>query len=167
MSPNRLLPAALVLSAAGFVAIIQTEGFTSKAVQPLPGDKWTYGFGSTTTPSGAPVKSSDTIQPPAAVAKVYMDVQKYEGAVKECIHVPLTQTEYDLYVKFSYNVGPSAFCTSGMAKALNAKDYVQACKEFLKWKFFKKKDCSDPANGCRGLWTSRQASYNLCMAEQK
>lgn len=52
MSKLRIAIGALALSAAALVGLAQREGYTDRAVQPLPGDKWTNGFGSTTNDAG-------------------------------------------------------------------------------------------------------------------
>lgn len=45
--PVRSLVAALALSAAGLIAIVDREGYTDAAVVPTRNDRPTYGFGST------------------------------------------------------------------------------------------------------------------------
>ena len=119
---SRAMIATLTLSAAGFVGILQYEGYTSNAVIPVPGDVPTVGFGTTTG-----VKMGDTITPPKAVARALTDTNKYQGAVKQCVHVPLHQYEYDVYVSLAYNMGPVTFCNSGIVRRLNQEDYAGAC----------------------------------------
>lgn len=120
--------AALVLSAGGLVGIALHEGYSDKAIIPIPGDVPTIGFGTTEG-----VKMGDTITPPVALQRALRDVQKFEGAIKQCVHVPLHQHEYDVYVSFSYNVGSGAFCSSTLVKKLNAEDYEGACNELRRW----------------------------------
>lgn len=43
-----------------------------------------------------------------------------ESAIAKCVKVPLTQSEYDAYTSFAFNVGGSAFCGSTLVKKLNA-----------------------------------------------
>ena len=73
----------------------------------------------------------------------------------KCIHVPVTQGEYDAYLDFTYNVGTFAFCTSTLNKKLNAMDYEGACKELLNW---------TKAGGkvLPGLVKRRQDEYKQC-----
>jgi lysozyme len=159
---SRAAPVALALSAAALVSIVLSEGYTDRAVQPLPGDKPTIGFGSTTRPDGSPVRSGDRTTPPEALQRALQDVQRFEGALRQCVSVPLAQHEYDTYVSLSYNVGPAAFCGSTLVKRLNAGDYPGACSEILRWRFFQGRDCADPKAGCSGLATRRQAEYRMC-----
>ena len=154
--------AGLSLSAAALVGILLHEGYTDRAVIPVKGDVPTIGFGATTG-----VKPGDTTTPPKALARALADVQQFEGALKQCVTVPLAQHEYDALVSFSYNVGRHAFCQSTLVKKLNAEDYAGACSELLRWRFFQGKDCALPANArlCGGLVKRREAEYRQCVGE--
>lgn len=123
MSSNpRILIGALALSAAGLVGVTQYEGYTGTAVQPLPGDVPTIGFGTT-----AGVRMGDKITPPVALARALTDISKFEGAIKQCVRVPLHQYEYDAYVSLAYNIGAARFCDSTLVRELNAGNYESAC----------------------------------------
>jgi lysozyme len=126
--------AALSLSASALVGIALHEGYRGEAYTPVPGDVPTIGFGTT-----GGVKMGDKTTPEKALVRALQDVQKFEGALKQCVTVPLHQHEYDAYVSFSYNVGSGAFCRSTLVKKLNAGDYSGACNELRKWVFFQGK----------------------------
>ncbi|MBP8277699.1 MAG: lysozyme [Propionivibrio sp.] len=162
MIPPRRSLAALSLSAAALVGIVLHEGYSDRAIIPVPGDVPTIGFGTT-----AGVKLGDTITPPQALARALVDVQQFEGAIKTCVTVPLTQNEYDAYVSFAYNVGRRAFCQSTLVKKLNLGDFKGACDELLRWRFFQGKDCALPENRrlCGGLVKRREAEYRQCLGE--
>ena len=147
----RIVVAALSLSAAAFGGLVAYEGYSDTPITPIPGDKLTLGFGTTEG-----VKPGDKITPPKAVARALQDVAKYEGAVKQCVSVPLTQYEYDAFLSLAYNIGPGNFCGSTLVRVLNAGDYTEACKQILRW---------DRAQGkqVRGLTLRRQSEYRLCM----
>lgn len=142
--------AGIVLSAAALVGLALSEGYSDTAIIPVPGDVPTIGFGSTEG-----VKPGDRITPPKALARALTDVQKYEGAIKRCVSVPLHQHEYDAYVSLAYNIGPGAFCASTLVKKLNRQDYAGACEQILVWDKFKGKPL-------RGLTLRRQAEYRQC-----
>ena len=148
--PRRLI-AALALSAAGLVGIVAHEGYTDRAVIPVKGDVPTIGFGTT-----GGVKMGDTITPPQALFRALTDVQKFEGALKQCVTVPLHQHEYDAFVSLAYNIGEGAFCRSTLVRELNKANYLGACREILRW---------DYANGQRlpGLTKRREAEYRQCL----
>lgn len=129
---SRAQVASLVLSAAALVGIVMHEGYSSRAIIPVPGDVPTIGFGTTEG-----VKMGDTITPPKALQRALADVGKFEGALKRCVKVPLFQHEYDSYLSLSYNIGSGAFCGSTLVRKLNAQDYAGACMEILKWDKFK------------------------------
>ena len=145
------------LSAAGFAGIVLQEGYTDKAVIPVPGDVPTIGFGTTEG-----VKLGDKITPPQAIGRAVRDINKFEGALKQCVTVPLSQSEYDVMISVAYNIGPSAFCKSGIVRKLNAMDYDGACAEIMRWRFFQGKDCAIPANKCSGLYSRRKIESEQC-----
>ena len=119
----------------------------------MPGDKWTFGFGTTDG-----VKPGDRTTPVKALARALQDVQEFEGALKECVTVPLHQHEYDAFISLSYNIGSSAFCKSTLVRKLNAEDYAGACAQILRWDRFK-------GQQVRGLTIRRQSEYRQCMGE--
>lgn len=172
--PNRSLIAVLVLSAAGLVGIALDENYTSKAVpDPVKGVAVpTIGFGST----GVDVRMGDTTTPPKALARLLTDVQRFEGALKRCVKVPLHQYEYDVYMNLAYNIGTGksgvadGFCEakrggpSTLVMRLNAYDYQGACDAILMWKKVGDVDCSLPGNKtCAGLWARRQRLHRQCL----
>lgn len=128
----RTVVAALSLSFAAFVGIAAHEGYTDTAVIPVPGDVPTIGFGTTDG-----VREGDTITPPKALERALRDVQKFEGALKRCIKVPLHQHEYDAFLSLAYNIGSGAFCGSTLVRKLNTGDYAGACAEISRWDKFK------------------------------
>ena len=148
----RLKVAALTLSASALVGIAGWEGYSGNAYQDIV-NVWTIGFGSTKG-----VKSGDTIDPVRALQRKLDDVQKFEGAIKQCVKVPLHQHEYDAYLSLAYNIGPTAFCNSTLVRRLNDQDYAGACREILRW---------DKAGGkpVRGLTLRREAEYKQCIGE--
>jgi lysozyme len=151
MASPRILIAALSLSAAAFGGLVLHEGYSDKAYTPVPGDVPTIGFGTTEG-----VKMGDTITAPKAVIRALQDVAKYEGAIKQCVRVPLHQHEYDAFVSLAYNIGPTAFCGSTLVRMLNAHDYVGACHQILRWDKFQGK-------ALPGLTKRRQEEHRKCL----
>jgi lysozyme len=143
--------AAISLSATALVAIALHEGYKENAYLPLDGDIPTIGFGTT---SG--VKLGDRTSPEKALQVALRDIQKFEGALKQCVKVPLTQGEYDVYISLSYNIGSGNFCRSTLVKKLNGQDYEGACKEILRWDQFQGKRLP-------GLTKRRQEEYLKCL----
>jgi lysozyme len=143
--------AAISLSATALVALLLHEGYKDNAYIPLAGDVATIGFGTT---SG--VKLGDRTTPEKALQVAMRDVQNFEGAVKSCVTVPLSQNEYDAYISLSYNIGPYAFCKSTLVKKLNQGDYIGACNQILRWDQFKGKPLA-------GLTKRRQEEHRKCL----
>lgn len=141
----------LYLSAAVLVGIAIEEGFTSKAVIPVPGDVPTIGFGTTKG-----VKRGDVITPERALVRLLDDANEFSESVKRCANVPMYQYEFDAYVSLTYNIGTGAFCNSTLVRKLKAYDYEGACKEILRWDKFK-------GQPLKGLTHRRQREYKLCM----
>lgn len=162
MSKLRIAIGALALSAAALVGLAQREGYTDRAVQPLPGDKWTNGFGSTTNDAGQALKPGETVTPPQALARKLRDVRRFEGALKGCMTAELTQGEYDALVSLAYNVGADAVCKSTMVRLHNAGQHAEACAQFDRWTYYQGRDCRDPANRCGGQVTRRVDERAQC-----
>lgn len=146
----RIAAKALALSASALVAIATWEGYSENAYTDIVG-VWTVGFGTTHG-----VKQGHKTDPVAALNRKLSDVQKFEGAIKQCVNVPLHQYEYDAYLSLAYNIGPTAFCNSTLVRRLNAQDYEGACKEILRW---------NRAGGqvVKGLDNRRKAEYQKCI----
>ena len=149
----RIVIGALTLSASALVGIAVHEGYRGEAYIPVKGDVPTIGFGTT-----AGVKSGDRIEPVQALVRKLQDVQKFEGALKQCVRVPLHQYEYDAFLSLAFNIGPGAFCGSTLVRRLNAGDYAGACAEILRWDRFR----GEPL---RGLTLRRQAENRQCLGQ--
>jgi len=150
---KRTAIASLALSAAALVGIALKEGYRDTAYIPVPGDVPTIGFGTTEG-----VKPGDKITPPQALVRALADIQKFEGAIKRCVSVPLHQHEYDAYTSLAYNIGAGAFCSSTLVRVLNQGQYAEACRQILRWDKFK-------GQPLRGLTIRRQAEFKQCMGE--
>lgn len=148
----RIPPQFLALSAAGLVSLIAVfEGYRGEAYIPVKGDVPTIGFGQTEG-----VKPGDKTTPERALVKLLADANSHSEGIKACIKVPLHQYEFDAYSSLAYNIGVGKFCTSTLVEKLNAEDYAGACKEVLRWDYFKGKPL-------KGLTKRRQAEYQTCI----
>ena len=165
---SRISIAALALSAAGFVGIVSHEGYTSKAVVPIPGDRPTVGFGSTFKEDGSPVTMADTVTPQRALRMSLTHIAKDELNLKRCVTAPISQAEYDILVDFAYWRGSGGACRSEVVKNINAGNYVGACEAYLNLDSRRAagKDCKDPRNRCRGVWLRAQDRHKRCMEAQ-
>lgn len=186
MKIKRSHVAGLVLSASAFIGLIAHEGYTDEAVIPVKGDRPTIGFGSTFKEDGTPVKMGDTITPQKAAARSLAHIQKDESKLKQCVTAPLSQTEYDLLINFSYQYGADATCRSSIVKMVNAGNYTASCEAYKEYRFVRaaageiigngivlgkdgvlRYDCSTPNNRrCIGVWSRSKERYNTCIGAQ-
>ncbi|NNP68977.1 glycoside hydrolase family protein [Acinetobacter sp. Ac_5812] len=158
----------LAASAAFFSTVKLDEGFTAKPIIPVKGDRPTQGHGATFKPDGTAVKMSDTAITRATADKwLRHDVSKREIPFKNALKgVKLSQTEYDVYLDFSYQYGTTAFANSSMLRNLKAGNYKAACDSLLKYKYVAKRDCSIRSNRCYGVWTRQLERHKKCMEAQ-
>lgn len=147
---KRIAAASLVASTIALGSIALHEGFRAKAYRDVTGVP-TIGYGETKG-----VRMGDTITQREALDRLRISADEHGKGMAKCIHVPISQGEYDAYVSFTYNVGVGAFCRSTLVKKLNAQDYQGACKELLKWNKAGGKELP-------GLTKRRQEEYKLCL----
>lgn len=140
----------LSISGIALIGLLVAEGYRDTAYIPVAGDVPTIGFGTTKD-----VRMGQKIQVTEALNTALVDVQRFEGAMKRCVTVPLHQYEYDAYVSLTYNIGEGAFCRSTLVRLLNKEDYSGACKQILRWDKFKGKPL-------RGLTVRREKEYKMC-----
>lgn len=143
--------AGLSISGIALIGLLVAEGYRDTAYIPVPGDVPTIGFGTTKN-----VRMGQRIEVTQALTSALIDVQRFEGAMKRCVTVPLHQYEYDAYVNLTYNIGEGAFCRSTLVRLLNREDYNGACKQILRWDKFK-------GRPLRGLTVRREKEYAMCM----
>lgn len=154
MNKTRITVAALAVSAAALVGIATHEGYRGEAYKDTVGIP-TLGFGET-----AGVKMGDKTTPERALVQLLESAEKHADAIRQCIHVPLYQHEFDAYVSLAYNIGAGNFCRSTLVKKLNAKDYAGACDEIKRWNKVGGKVLP-------GLVIRREAEYRMCKGEAK
>ena len=149
----RLGIGALGISATVLVSIALHEGYREEAYKDAVGIP-TVGYGET-----AGIKMGDRTTPERALVTLLSSANRHADAIRECIHVPLYQHEFDAYVSLAYNIGAGNFCRSTLVKKLNAKDYAGACQEIRRW---------NRAGGkvLAGLTKRREKEYRLCKGEK-
>ena len=118
---------ALRTSANGLQAIRNFEGLRLTAYQDAAG--FAIGYGHT----GPDVTAGMTITRDQAEAFLAADVAGAEAAVRDQVVVPLSQSQFDALVSFTYNVGQGNLSRSSLLAFLNAGDYAGAANEFARW----------------------------------
>ncbi len=82
------------------------------------------------------------------------DLKGFEKVVNENVKVPLSQSQFDTLVSFSFNVGPVAFKNSTLLKVLNKKQYDEVPKQLRRWVYA-------GGNKVRGLQIRRENEIEL------
>ena len=169
---SRIVIASLSFSVVGGLAgLVGYEHYTDTAVIPTKNDRPTVGFGSTFREDGSPVAMGDTIDPVKAVQRLASHIAKDEHGLKQCMEgVELNQTEYDVFVDFTYQYGVVAACKSSMAEAYRRGDYSAACEAYTLYKYSGGYDCSTLIDGkpnkrCYVVWTRSLKRRDRCMEE--
>lgn len=151
---NRTLVASLTLSASALVGLAVHEGYRDTAYIPVQGDRPTLGFG-----DAQGVKPGDKTDPIRALIRLDQQTTVFQQQMRQCIgEVPMYQHEWDAVIKWSFNIGSGAACSSTLVKKLKAFDYPAACAELLRWDRFQGKPLP-------GLTKRRQSEYKLCMGQ--
>lgn len=125
----------------------------------------TIGTGTTVYPNGQKVKMTDpkiTQKQATEYLKFHID-KDAKIFNKSLLGIPLSQTEYDLYMDFTYQFGTGAWSSSSMLRNLKQGKYKQACDSLLKWKYAAKRDCSVRSNNCYGVWVRQVERHSKCI----
>lgn len=103
------------------------EGFSQIAYR-CPAGVWTIGYGSTTWANGEPVKQGDTIT--QEDAKSLLDSWLMGNFFPKVRHVQLSKDQLEALSSLVYNIGWPAFAKSKCWKAIQAKDWETAFKNW-------------------------------------
>lgn len=136
----------------GLDLIKRYEGCVLTAYK-CPAGVWTIGYGHTRG-----VKKGMAITKLQAYEYLKDDLKTFEDAVNKYVKVPLSQSQFDALVSFSYNVGAGALKSSTLLRKLNKRDYSGASNEFLRWNKSNGKELS-------GLTARRRAERELFLKD--
>lgn len=165
----------LALTASTLVGIAGFEGYRGTAYIPVPGDRPTIGYGST---SG--VKMGDTTTPERSLKRLMDEVDTvYAQGVRRCVMKPLTQNEFGAFISLAYSVGVPTFCRKAregkppnLIDLINAGEYDRACERIEAFvcgpgtpgKMVDK--CGYGKKVIRGLENRRRAERAICEGKQ-
>lgn len=86
------------------------------------------------------------------------DAAKSVAAIQRCSpNAKLAQHEFDALVSFTHNVGTGAYCSSTLARKIDANDHDGAANEFKRWN----KVCTAVCRVIPGLTNRRAAEEKL------
>lgn len=103
------------------------EGCELKAYK-CPAGIWTIGWGATTRPDGTPIKQGDVID--QATADAWLEHYVANEIWPHLRNMNLTDNQRDALESLIYNIGWSAFSKSKCYKAILAKDWGTAFKNW-------------------------------------
>ena len=142
------------ISNKGLELIKEFEGFSANAYL-CPAKIPTIGYGNTFWEDGRKVRIGEQISKSKALELLEFVANKdFANKIFPFIEVSISQNQFDAMVSLAYNIGVGAFSNSTLLKRVNAKDFLGAANEFLKW---------DKSNGkpLLGLTRRRQREKEL------
>ena len=120
--------AQLQTSDAGIALIKRFESFCA-TVYRCPAGKPTIGYGHVILPG----EQFGTITEADAIELLRQDLAIAEAAVRRLITVPLTQSQFDALVSFTFNVGEGALEKSTLRRRINQREWPKAASELRRW----------------------------------
>lgn len=121
------------ISNKGLELIKEFEGFSSVAYL-CPAKIPTIGYGNTFWEDGRKVRIGEQISKSKALELLEFVANKdFADKIFPLIKVQVNQNQFDAMVSLAYNIGVGAFSNSTLLKRVNAKDFIGAGNEFLKW----------------------------------
>lgn len=115
----------------GLDLICRFEGFSAN-IYICPAGYPTIGYGHV-------VKEHERKKFTSGITKItasqllHVDVQISEQAVLRFIAIPLTDSQFNSLVSFTYNLGSGALQRSTLRSKINSEEYEEVPAEFMKW----------------------------------
>ena len=167
---KRVAAGALVVAAVVTAQLIPEEGFEPVARPPIPGDRCTYGYGSTFHADGSPVECGETISRGSARGLLITTVKdKYEAGINACAgDIPMLPREKAILVRLAYQNGVKAVCGYSIINRFRSGEYEAGCKTIITIDKLQNRHCSLPENryrkdGCNGLMNRREKQMRQCL----
>ena len=92
-------------------------------------DIWTIGYGHTKG-----VQEGDKWTQEKADFMLWRELEEeYENYIKDYVHVPLNQNQFDALCSWVYNLGPANLKKSTMLKKLNNGEYDEVPAQIKRW----------------------------------
>ncbi len=117
------------LSFTGLRLIQHFEGFEPQLYRDAAG-YWTIGYGHLVRERES---FRNGITQAQATQLLQQDVRVAERAVSRLIKVPLTQSQFDALVSFTFNLGSGALQRSTLRRKVNGYYHQEVPSEFLRW----------------------------------
>ena len=122
-----------MINNAALSLIKKWEDFRATAYQD-PVGIWTIGYGTTANAGvGITPKAGMTITESQASAYLDAAVTKFAHNITDALTKPANENEFGAMVSLAYNIGPTAFKRSTVARKFNEGDKKGAADAFLLW----------------------------------
>lgn len=146
------LGASSVIAVSGAYLVAPWEGSTNQAYRDMVGVP-TLCHGYTIGVKMGDYKTDEECEEILAKELTHFNTQMMKS-----VKVPLPEHMEVAYTSLVWNIGIGAWNSSTLLKKLNNKEYVEACKQILRW---------NKAGGrvVKGLQNRREAEYKVCMGE--
>lgn len=125
------------------------EGLRLKSYRDEAG-VWTVGWGHT----GVEARDGATMNEEEAEVLLGEDLESAARCVDRLVKVEVSQNQFDALVDFCFNLGCASLAQSTLLKMVNAGDFDEAAKQFLRWN-------KGAGKVLRGLTKRRQAEAEL------
>lgn len=118
------------ISSAGLTLIRQFEGFSPTPYR-CPAGIWTIGYGHVLLPA----EEGSLLRVDEAMAKTLLrgDVRHAERAVRRLIRTPLTQSQFDALVSFTFNLGAAALQRSSLRRSIHRREEGEVAQQWMRW----------------------------------
>lgn len=120
--------ARMSISRTGLELIESFEGFRARAAR-LPGGTYTIGFGHTQF-----AREGIVIDRLEAEDLLRWDLRPVEDAVRQNVHAPITQNQFDALVSLAFNIGTGNFLKSEVLTHINAGEPIAAATAMGAWR---------------------------------
>lgn len=153
------VPAALILALVALLAQPDHEKRVYTTYWDALGQVYTACAGVT----GEGVVPGKTYTDDECVALETRYVRRMYARMGRCVpNARMAFHEVKAWGHFAYNVGETNFCKSTAARLLNEGQNEAACRQILRWRFIKGKDCAVRSNRCYGIVIRRNWEYQTC-----
>ncbi|MEM0986453.1 MAG: glycoside hydrolase family protein [Pseudomonadota bacterium] len=113
----------------GLDLIRSFEGFRARST-PIGEGRWVIGYGHTRSArKGLEVTAEDALK----ILKHY-DLPPIEAAIRQWVHAPLNQNQFDALASFAFNLGLDTFRTSDVLAHVNAGEPLMAATAMGAWR---------------------------------
>ncbi len=119
---------------------------------------WTIGYGFITVHGRKVTAYTEPMTMQQVDVEFLRQLQKYINGVDEVLEVEVTPSQLGALTSFAYNLGVSAFQRSTLLRKINACEWDEVERQFLRW---------NRAGGrkLKGLTRRRQAEADMFLAE--